>query len=130
MIRFSLLVVLLLLAMFDPTPARAQSDVWVKDGFITRLTFFQSTVSEQNNYVLGVVDGVLLSPLFSGNSAKERALGECLLEKQVTSTQVRLTTLKLIEDEPEYLNESAHVAVYNAIKAICPTVFEEQNDRQ
>ena len=100
--------------------AHAQEGILVPDGFVTRLELSQMPIAEQTVYVLGVTDGLLVSGLFQNAEQKSRDLQDCLLSGNVEGAQLRLTTLKEIQDHPEQLHMSAHAAVYIAVKKICP----------
>ena len=110
----------LTLAFIPCGGAHAQEGFLVPDGFVTRLELSQMPITEQNLYVLGVTDGLLVSGLFQNTERKSRALQDCLLSGNVQGAQLRLTTLKEIQDHPEQLHMSAHAAVYTAVTKICP----------
>lgn len=129
MIRyFFAFIVLAVLSQNSPSlsqdEANSEQSVWIKSGFVKRIDYLGYSSQEQQLYVMGVVDGLLVSPMIAGNTPKEKAIRDCLSDRSITSTQIQLTTFKVVRDNPEKLDQDAHVAVYVAITDICKIELE------
>lgn len=123
----ALTIAALLVAGASNAQAQTPAPVYVPNGFVDRLTLSRWNEDDQQTYVMGVVDGILVSGLLNGKNGLERDLHACMTSENVTSIQIRLTTLKIINDEPEKLNDYAHVAVLMALEKICPRLKPRTN---
>jgi hypothetical protein len=94
------------------------SDVTIGEGFITGSEFRNLPVEHRRWYVMGVLDGMLLSPLLSGASASRDArLSACAAG--MSDQQVETMVSKYVNDNPELRIESAHTLIYGAFKDAC-----------
>lgn len=107
-------------ALFLTTSAaHAQTrTVTVHDGFITGETYLKWDKSYQDAYVMGIVDGMFLAPLFGAPERNVTWLEHCLVG--MSDTQVAAILAKYLRDHPERWHESVHVPMYSAMKDICP----------
>jgi hypothetical protein len=109
----------------SPAPA-----VGIHNGFVTGQEFLEMPPLEQTGYVMGVVDGMQLAPLFGAPrrlhfTPKEMTpttptewVENCVAG--MTNFQVVAIFKKYLNDHPEIWHESAHSTAFTALKVSCP----------
>ncbi|MGD0569737.1 MAG: Rap1a/Tai family immunity protein [Candidatus Sulfotelmatobacter sp.] len=100
----------------------AQQGVSIKTGFLTAEEFTRMNDQGRHDYAMGVVDGMLLAPLFGAPRAsndwqKIGPFGDCITG--MSSTQVAAIVSKFVQDHPERWNESMHAVVFTAMTQAC-----------
>jgi hypothetical protein len=127
---------LLLLAALVVTPASAQSGPdrppstqprravgLVTGGFMTGQEFRELSEAEQQGYVMGIVDGMLMAPVFGGGDDATRSTQrflDCL--KGMNSLQLAAVARKHLESYPERWHESMRFLFWQAWLPICPEI--------
>ena len=104
------------------TALAAQDGVVIHNGFLTGDEFRKSTPSQQQTYVMGFVDGLLISPLVGAEKGQVKWL-EVLIEG-MTSEQITAILLKYINDNPEAWNECSHTIAYRALRQAYEKKYE------
>ena len=99
-----------------------QQGISIKSGFLTAEDFTLMNDQSQHDYAMGVVDGMLLAPLFGAPRAwsdgqKIGAFGECITG--MSSKQVAAIISKFVRDHPERWNESMHTVAFTAMTQAC-----------
>ena len=100
----------------------SQQGISIKTGFLTAEEFTQMGGQSQHDYAMGVVDGMLLAPLFGAPRAQNDgqnigAFGDCITG--MSSKQVAAIISKFVRDHPERWNDSMHVVAFTAITHAC-----------
>lgn len=102
--------------------ALSQDGIAVKTGFLTAEEFMHMTERGQHDYSMGVVDGMLLAPMFGaprawsgGQSISD--LGHCVTG--MSSTQVAAIISSFVRGHPERWNDSMHVVAFVAMTQAC-----------
>jgi hypothetical protein len=100
----------------------AQQGISIKTGFLTAEEFTHMNDQSQHDYAMGVVDGMLLAPLFGAPRAwndgqKIGVFGECITD--MSSKQVAAIISKFVRDHPERWNDSMHVVAFAAMTHAC-----------
>jgi hypothetical protein len=98
--------------------ASAQEPVWVQDGFMTGEAYLSMDADSQANYAMGVIDGLILSPLVGAPPSKIGWLQGCLAN--MSGTQVAAILKKQVQDHPESWHRPAHTQMYSALVSTCP----------
>jgi len=102
--------------------AFSQQGVHVHTGFLTAEEFTHMNDQSQHDYAMGVIDGMLLAPLFGAprdwqDGQKIGAFGDCITG--MSSTQVAAIISKFVRDHPERWNDSMHVVAFAAMTHAC-----------
>ncbi|MHB1861614.1 MAG: Rap1a family protein [Gemmatimonadaceae bacterium] len=99
-------------------PALAQDSlVVVHNGMLTGNDYLSYSVSAQRAYVAGIVDGMLLAPLFG---AKERSTAwfvDCV--QGMTDVEIRAIIGNYLQAHPVLWKNQMHALVYSALFAAC-----------
>jgi hypothetical protein len=103
-------------------PALSQQGIRVKNGFLTANEFMHMNGQSQSDYSMGVVDGMLLAPLFGAprewnEGEKIGPLGDCITG--MSSGQVAAIISNFVRDHPERWNEPMHTAAFTAMTRAC-----------
>lgn len=102
--------------------AFSQQGIYIKNGFLTAEEFTHMNDQSQHDYAMGVVDGMLLAPLFGAPRAwndgqKIGAFGDCVTG--MSGKQVAAIMSKFVRDHPERWNESMHTVAFTAMTQAC-----------
>lgn len=108
----------LLLMITVNVSAIADDSVTIHNGYITGQQYLNSTDSERSYYVIGLVDGLLLSPFFDASQSRISFLAKCL--EKVTSSQLDAILTKKLNEQPEIWHQPAHTIMYKALYKMCP----------
>ena len=113
------ILALLILFAFS---AFSQQGISVKSGFLTAEEFTHMNDQSQHDYAMGVVDGMLLAPLFGAPRAwndgqKIGAFGQCITG--MSSRQVAAIISRFVRDHPERWNEPMHAVAFTAMTQAC-----------
>ncbi len=113
------LAVVLVSGRVSPVAAADEAGtITVRSGFITGAGFLELSESEQSVYAMGVVDGLLLSPLFGApDKGGAFRLAECLVG--LSGKQVAAMVKKFLDENPKRWLEDAHILVYGALLEPC-----------
>jgi hypothetical protein len=101
----------------------SQQGVHIHNGFLTAEEFTHMNGQGQHDYAMGVVDGMLLAPLFGAprdqnDGQKVGTLEDCITG--MSSTQITAIISKFVRDHPERWNDSMHVVAFAAMTHACP----------
>src|SRR6266849_1932806 len=117
--RWSLLVFLLLIAS---NQAASDERALVHEGFLKAEDYLELEPKGQAIYVMGLVDGMYLAPVFDApNEGKYLAsLQTCI--KGMTNTQVAAIITKFAKEHPEKWHMGTNVLAYQALRQpeVCP----------
>jgi hypothetical protein len=96
----------------------SQQGISIKTGFLTAEEFTQMGDQSQRDYAMGVVDGMLLAPLFGAPRAQNDgqsigAFGDCI--SRMSGRQVAAIISKFVRDHPERWNDSMHTVAFTAM---------------
>jgi hypothetical protein len=111
-------IFLLLLLSVLPQAGLAQS-VRLHNGFLKAEEFLHMNVNRQRDYATGVVDGMLLAPLFGApdNGQKIQSFGACI--EGMSDIQVAAIIEKFLRDHPERWNDPLNAVVFTAMTQGC-----------
>ena len=114
----SVLLVMVLAINFTPIPSFAEEYFSIKTGFMKGKNFMALSSSAQSAYAMGVVDGMLLAPLFKAPKVNMDWLERCIVG--MTNEQVSTILRKELEKDPGTWDHSVHSTMYNALLTACP----------
>lgn len=97
--------------------AAQEAPVRIKNGFYTGNDFRVASATRQEGYAMGLVDGMLLAPLFRGEKRSMAWLEACV--EGMTSDQVAAIMRQYVEARPADWNEGMHTIGYRAMLAAC-----------
>ena len=97
--------------------------VWVPNAFMTGQQYLALSASQQGAYVMGLIDGIFVGPLFGASERRIQALQDCL--QQHNNIQIGAVLSKYIQDRPERWHEGAHSLFYSRMLQLCPSVKPE-----
>jgi hypothetical protein len=92
--------------------------VFVHDGFITGQEFRKMSEDLRRSYAMGIIDGMLLAPLFGARTAKTEWIDSCVVG--MSDEQVTAIIMKYLERNPARWHERLHTTVYSAMIEACP----------
>ena len=113
----SILLVVVLAIPFTPMLSFAEV-VGIHHGFMTGNKFMTLSSDDQSIYAMGLVDGMVLAPMFEAPKAKTKWLETCI--EGMTNMQVAAMLRKELESNPGTWHHSAHTAMYRAMLKGCP----------
>jgi hypothetical protein len=94
--------------------------VRIPNPFTTGQQFLDLSESYRTAYVMGLIDGVYIGPLFDASQATVGALQQCLLGRN--NRQIAAMLSKYIRDRPERWHEGANAMFYSLLFELCPGV--------
>ena len=100
---------MLLLLLIFSFSVIAEEDVLLQSGFVTGNMYQSLDKSQKNHYVMGVVDGLLLSPLLKAPETEAKDLSNCLVG--VENRQLLAVVNKHMADNPELWHQPMHILV-------------------
>jgi len=109
---------MLLAFMAVASSVSAESAVSIKTGLGTGEAYLNMSSREQRAYAIGVVNGMLLAPLFGAPKEKMLRIESCLVG--MTDTQVAAILTKYLRENPGRWHETPHVPMYAALIETCP----------
>ena len=98
--------------------------VWVPNAFMTGQRYLALPADNQAAYVMGLVDGVYIGPLFGASEASVIAVQNCLQAR--TNFQIAAILSKYIQDHPERWHEGAHLLFNSRMLELCPEILRAQ----
>jgi hypothetical protein len=98
--------------------------VWVPKAFMSGQQYLALPESRRSAYVMGLVDGIFIGPLFGASEARIKALQSCLQEHN--SVQIAAILSKYIQDQPERWHDGAHALFYSRMVELCPGMLRAQ----
>jgi hypothetical protein len=96
--------------------------VRVPNAFMTGQMYLALSASERAAYVMGLVDGVFIGPLFGASEESITALQSCLQKRN--NIQIAAILTKYIRDRPEQWHEGAHMLFNARMLELCPEIKE------
>ena len=94
-----------------------------KKGFVKGNYFLSFTDPQKSLYVMGLYDGMAMSPLIYGNPQKQEAFFKCY--KYKTNTQLAQILTSYLNENPEARKQYAAVSFYQATIENCPELMDE-----
>jgi len=114
----ALLAVLALAALAPVGRAAQQQPVEIKvTGFIKGNTYREYSDDVKAVYVMGVMDGMVIAPVFSAPKKKLAWLEACSVG--MSGYQVAAIVDKYLRDNPEHWHEPTNILVYSAMLDAC-----------
>ncbi len=103
-----LIIAILMTALvtFMITLLGAQEAAWIHNGFLKGEEFRQTPATQQRAYVMGYVDGLLVSPLLGAEKSKMKWV-DALVEG-MSADQITAILLSYLQRNPESWNENNH----------------------
>lgn len=92
--------------------------VSIKNGFLTGEQLLQMSEIEKNSYSMGLINGMLLAPLFGGHKSELFWFENCI--RGMTGTQLSAIFTKHLRENPQDWNLTPHISLYNALRKSCP----------
>lgn len=89
----------------------------IHNGFLTGNEYRDLANTQRQHYIMGVIDGSLLAPLFGAPKPKLAWLETCVTGMR--SDQVVAIVDKFLEANPVRWHQSMHVLVYSALRESC-----------
>jgi hypothetical protein len=92
---------------------RVERVVGIQDGFVRGKEYLEFSQREQCAYAAGIIDGMLLSPLFGASKEELRWLDEGILGRG--NVEIAAIIERYLEDNPARQHESLHTIVYSTL---------------
>ena len=108
---------MLVMALGTAADAGEREEVWIPGGFMTGEECLLVSSESMTSYMMGVVNGLLISPLYGAPAERATTLSQCL--EGVTGTQLGATLQKWLRENPERWHEGCHLAAYMALRRLC-----------
>lgn len=113
--RFSSVVLILLLVV--PSFSVASETTLIRTGFGTGERYLSASEQEQRAYAAGIINGMLMAPMFGASRGKMRWLEQCI--QGMTDSQIVSILTKYLRDNPGRWHETPHAPMYTALKESC-----------
>lgn len=94
-----------------------RGEVYIKNGFMTGQAYLGLPERAQRAYAMGLIDGMLLSPMLGGRARDNQWLGSCVTG--YSDSQAAAVLHRALRDEPGAWHMPAHVTFYNALLRAC-----------
>jgi hypothetical protein len=108
---------LLLVILGMPFVVHADDGIAVQNGFITGNTFRALDQASKNVYATGLIDGILLAPLYGAPEERLNNFEQCTVG--MTGQQVVAIFGKYLKNNPERWHNSMHVIAFSALREAC-----------
>lgn len=115
--RFVSSLVLSLAVSVMPPSGFAADEVKIRSGFSTGQKYIQMTAAQKRYYAMGIVNGMLLAPLFGAPKENMATLEKCISD--MTDTQVAAILTEYLNKNPGQWNETPHVPMHKAMTEAC-----------
>jgi hypothetical protein len=116
LMKIKLIAFAITILITSSTISRA-NEILIKTGFISGNKFMKMGLSK-NNYLMGVIDGIFLSPFFEAEKSKLRWIETCVTG--MSDYQITAIVDKYMNDNPIEWHESMNIIVYRAFSKSCP----------
>jgi hypothetical protein len=97
--------------------------VQMPNAFITGQQYLALSATHRATYVVGLLDGIFVGPLFGASEASVLALQTCLQGRN--NVQIAAILSKYIQGLPERWHEGAHSLFYSRMLELCPGIREQ-----
>jgi hypothetical protein len=115
LLRFTKVLSILILALSSLT--FADEVVSISTGFVSGNTFRALDDVSKNVYTQGVIDGILVSPMYGTPKKNLAVLEKCT--EGMTGQQLVAIFNKYLKSNPELWHKSMHTLVYRAMNEAC-----------
>jgi len=108
----------IIVAILVPIIFASYSDasVLIHNGFITGTQY--NSLSDKRTYLMGVMDGFLMAPIFSGEKINLKWFTNCL--EGMDTDQVQAIVDKYMSENPVRWKDTMHTIIYTAFIKVCP----------
>jgi len=97
---------------------QAASSIAIHNGFLTGEQYRNEGATDQIMYSIGLVDGMLVSPLFGApDTGKAEKLGKCT--EGMSGSQIVAILNKHLNDHPEEWNQPMHAIAFRTFRDVC-----------
>jgi hypothetical protein len=110
---------LLVAVIWTSAQAASEAPITIPNGYLTGSQFRAAGPAVQRGYAMGVVDGLLLSPMYGAPERRSRLLKTCLLALQLDSDQITALVSREIEADPVTWSNPAHSTAFRALRKAC-----------
>lgn len=118
----NLSLALLLAVHLSATLAEDRKTIKVYEGFVTGQEYLDMSPSEQDSYVMGIVDGLLVAPLIFDSGFRAQPIKTCISTKIWDGRHLSLNVLKYIQKRPSEWNKAAHQMTLSVLQELCPSI--------
>jgi hypothetical protein len=110
---------LLVLFLFLFASGFSQDGRVVHHGFLNAEDYLELSAQQQLGYAMGVIDGMLIAPLFGApdDGARLKMLGHCV--EGMRNTQVKAILDTFLKQHPERWNDPMHAVAFAATQEAC-----------
>jgi hypothetical protein len=113
-----LLLMSLILATCHQAVAKLPTaPVQISNGYVSGNVYRDMADTAKHAYVMGVVDGILLSPILGAESKDVQPVSDCI--KGMRSDQLQAIVDAFLQAHPERWDESMHTIAYGALFGAC-----------
>ena len=113
----SVSVLVLLLMSVMSVGSFAADEAKIRSGFSTGEKYIQMTAAQKRYYAMGVVNGMLLAPVFGAPKENLTRLENCI--SGMSDTQVAAILTEYLNKHPGEWNETPHMPMYRALTESC-----------
>ena len=118
-----MLAVLTVLSIAGQTVAKEREVAWIQNAWITGNEYRQMPESQRVVYVMGLLDGIKISPFFGAPSGPEGPEGvlarQYYCTKGMSNYQLEAILQKFLNEHPERWHDDIHTLFYGALDSAC-----------
>lgn len=96
---------------------QSEEPVLIQNGFITGNQYKAMKLEERTTYLMGVVDGLFLSPFLKAPSSESRKVKICVA--RMNNTQIRAIIDKYLDARPERWHQGMHTIFWGGLNETC-----------
>jgi hypothetical protein len=116
------------LSISNLAAARSQQRIYVQEGFLNGSSYLDDPDGGRMDYVMGLMDGLFLSPLFGASENAMQEIKDCL--SGMNNVQLRAMLDKHIRDHPEQWHYPSGVLFYQVLLQTCPQIKDQGGAQQ
>lgn len=109
-IKFAVLIIVI----FAFSICHANEGVSIRIGFGTGLDYIEMNENQKQAYMMGAINGMLVSPIFGASKEKLDWLENFI--SGMSSMQAAAILTKFLNDNPGKWNQGLHMLTFNALK--------------
>ena len=105
-----------------------EQGILITRGFLNGQTYIEASEMARSYYVMGLVDGLLVSPMMDARVEKNVInFSRCLTG--ITSDKLDALLLAEFEENPRTLEQSVHITLFNVLSTLCEKSSAESNPK-
>ena len=115
--KFLYIAIMLELVSIQSADAKERRAVTIYNGYMTGEKCHEASENELSWHMMGVVNGLLISPFYGAPSDRMEPLSQCL--REVTNKQLGAILKKWLKENPERWHEGCNIAAFQVLRRLC-----------